>query len=508
MIYAYLLLIAAVARLSFWTESFGNSVDESNYMAIAEAWDHYGRIYIDAVDRKPPLLYAFYWAIGKTFGFFHLHAVHLVALLGTFGLAILADNWARRIDLTIPKGLTAFLVILTSSSLSREVLALNSELVMMFFLFPALYWLSQINFYDLRISQPLKLFVLGFFLGLACLVKQIAVLPIGFVALLLWIWAVQEKLFIVTLKRTLILLMGFATSLVALVLMMNFAGDWQAFLNWVVFENLSYIKDAEKSVTQSRTAFSLLVPLLVSLLWLGLWIGSFLSYKNHKRNPVFLVVLGASLGSLLSIYLGSRLFSHYFVPLLFFFPLLASAGFSKLQQGKWKKAILALTLLPFLFFAFFNPARDFWIRSFSATTKIHSFDRATQAKLREIANAVQARTLHGERICVWGMAGQIFLLASRGSGTRFVYTDYVSGRLAGFQSSESHPHPFAMSLFLEDLENKKPALFIDLSGSRINDYQFFPIENYPPLKDYLLTHYEKDDVVLGADLWKRKTITP
>jgi len=508
MIYFYLLGLAALARISFWTESFGVSVDESNYMAIAEAWDHYGTIYLDAVDRKPPLLYAVYWLLGKGFGFFHLHAIHLVALLGTWGLAILADRWGRNIDPKIPKGLTGVLVILTSSSLSREVLAFNSELVMMLFLMPGFYLLSQLDLNSRLIAQSGKIFLAGLLLGLACLVKQIAVLPIGMVAVFLWAWGWKGNIFLPSIKRTLILFAGFLSSFLFLFLILHFAGNWQGFWDWVIFENLGYIRDAEKAVGHDSHPLSFLVPILVTLIWLGLWIGSYRSVKKQFPNPYFLIALGAAMGSLLTVYLGSRLFSHYFVPLLFFFPVVASAGIYELFKTKFKNPIVALVVLPFIFFALFNSARDFWIRLGSDTKKIHSFDLATQAKLKEISTVIIKSSTAEDRMSIWGMAGQIFLMSERGSGTRFIYTDYVSGRLAGFSSNKSHPHPKAMEFFLTDLENKKPQIFVDLSGSKINDYQFFPLENFPALRDYLQAHYQKADAVLGAQIWKRRTDVP
>jgi uncharacterized membrane protein YsdA (DUF1294 family) len=491
--------ILAIARLCFWTEPFGISVDESNYMAIAEAWNHYGRPYIDGVDRKPPLLYAVYWAVGSIFGFFHLHAIHALTLLGMAGLAYLTDAWVRRISPQTPRGVGAFFLVLLSSSLSREILAFNSELCMLFFLIPGFFLVSGIDFLRPKKSDSILLLAAGALFAFATLVKQIAVLPIGLSALALWIWSAQNSLLGLNLKRSALLAASFFASLLLAIGLLSRFTDLSEVYFWVIGENLGYVQDAKAASSEGR---AWLAPLGASLLWISFWIFAGAALRKHWRNPQVVFLSAALLGAFLSIYVGSRLFSHYFVPTLFFLAPLAALGWACFSK-RLRHGLLAFSVLVFVVFAAFNHSRDFWVRLVSDRAKIHSFDLETQARLNKIAQKIKEISQPEARMAVWGMAGQLYLMAERGSATRFIYADYVSGRLAGFHSPESRPNPRALDLYLQDFEEKLPEIFVDLSGARINDYQYFPLSRYPLLQERIDSDYVLVANVEGADIYQR-----
>ena len=66
--------------------------DEAGYSVIANEIVDGGRPYIDAVDRKPPLLFWIYAAVFKVAGKYNWKALHLVSL--SWALATMAGLYA------------------------------------------------------------------------------------------------------------------------------------------------------------------------------------------------------------------------------------------------------------------------------------------------------------------------------------------------------------------------------------------------------------------------------
>ena len=122
-----------------------------------------------------------------------------------------------------------------------------------------------------------------------------------------------------------------------------------------------------------------------------------------------------------------------------------------------------------------------------------------------LSDHIRANTDPEDRIVVWGLASQIYVISERGSGTRFIPADYVSGRMGGMHSSAKHPFfERNMSFYLADFEKKKPQPFIDTASASLNDYQFFPIKDYPDLNSYLQANYNFEGEFEGFGIWRRK----
>ena len=106
-----------------------------------------------------------------------------------------------------------------------------------------------------------------------------------------------------------------------------------------------------------------------------------------------------------------------------------------------------------------------------------------------------------QTIAVWGAASQLYAMSERGSGTRYVFADFVSGRQPGFDSGASEPVPGALASYLHDLYRNRPAVFVDTAPAGINDYGHFRLASFPPLKQYLSSRYRLIATVEGIDLW-------
>src|SRR6266545_2081044 len=103
---------------------------EAMYSVVANEIVDGGRPYIDAVERKPPLLFWTYAAVFKTLGKFDWHGLHSVALVWTFGtlggLYVIGDQLCEP-----ETGLVAALLYsIFQPLLTYKNLAFNGEMLM------------------------------------------------------------------------------------------------------------------------------------------------------------------------------------------------------------------------------------------------------------------------------------------------------------------------------------------------------------------------------------------
>src|SRR5262245_13660391 len=152
---------------------------EAMYSVVANEIVHGGRPYIDAVERKPPLLFWTYAAVFKTAGEYNWNALHIVEivwiLLTMAGLFVLA----RRVWGDTRAGLiAAFLYSLYQPWGLWRNLTFNGEVLMLL----PLVWGWAIALGPARSRMRFELFPAGVLLCLGFLLKQpaaIAAVPIG-----------------------------------------------------------------------------------------------------------------------------------------------------------------------------------------------------------------------------------------------------------------------------------------------------------------------------------------
>lgn len=493
-----IILILIIGRMVFLTEPYGVSVDESTYLAVAEAWDHYGTPYVDGVDRKPPLLYGLYWLTGKVFGFFNIHGVHLVFFLWALGTCLLGAAFARKLWPRLNFWFAATVLALVSATFPREFISSNGEIASVPFLFLA-GWALLKSFEEERGGRIWGwAFAAGFIIAMGALMKQVIVVP--FLLMSLFVAARELR------RASAVLVAGALGAIIFFGLVYGFFVWKNAvddFILWNFKDNFAYVQDGNRLESFGRPIWSSLGLSLLAwpIYWLGFGKRFFKPLKDVSRED--LAAFGMVLGGWLLIPLSGRLFAHYFVPLGF---VLAVAAAGPLQNymvhPKWRRLVVLGLMLPFTVCVLVSTYRE-EVQSYF--TKPPTFDRATQAKLVEVAGRIHRETQEGDRIVVWGMASQLYVLSGRGSGTRFIPADYVSGRMGGF--SKATRHSFVernLGMYLKDFETKKPALIVDTNEAALNDYQYFPMKDYPALWTYVQENYIYLGREAGIGLWKRK----
>ncbi|MDB5039264.1 MAG: hypothetical protein JWQ35_2792 [Bacteriovoracaceae bacterium] len=488
-----LLMILVVGRLCYLSEPYGVSVDESTYLSMAEVLHHGGTLYKDVVDRKPPALIWTYQLIGDLFGSWNIHAVHFVfflILLGLLGFCILIVRELRGGSTAIL--LSAGLYALFSSCFPREVLSANAEYPMTLFLAGAIFLL----FKSAEKKRYLFVFISFCLAAISTLFKQYGALIFAFVYLSFSIVELrQNAMSFKTQVKALfvgILGLGFVYGLVCFYFVQK--GAFKEFIYYFGVDGFKYIAQSRTLENRDTSAWIAILGMLVS--WPALWWGASKSVGIFRRDPKGISLICGAVGALITAFLSGRYYTHYFVPLIWFLSILSAIGLEQVFREK-KKTIIILSLLPFCFYVFFNFDRE-------ALSHKWSFTKQKQKELINVGSWIKDHTDPTDRIVVWGMASQLYLLSERGSGTRFVFSDFVSGRQPGYKSDISVPLPNAMEEFLTDLEKQKPKVIIDTSSASMNDYQWFPFTRFSLLKSYVNLYYEKSAVVDAVEIWLRK----
>lgn len=483
-------LLVLLGRLSLFTEPYAISVDESTYLAMAEVLHEDGVIYKDVVDRKPPALIWFYQGVGELFGEWNLIAVQWVFVGLIFLLCFLAFKLASELYQSRNAGwIAAILFAAFSSCFPRGILAANAETPMTLCLA-----FSFLLLLKARGAKAWMLVFLSVFIaGIATLFKQYAGI-IYAVFYLTWVsvsW--RERNWI--LKN--IVYAGVAVmALVMVYLPLSFYFYTQAaldeFVHYFLFDGLQYISSSREVVNNDTSWTTALLGSLV--VWSPILVALALK-KSYGRSEILGFLL--FLGSLSTVFLSGRYYTHYFFPAIWAVCVWGSSAWESVLQSrpKWARALHAASVSVFIFFVFFNLERDRF-RSWA-------FSRPEQEKIKQVADWVQSSTLKDERISVWGMASQIYVLSERGSGTRFVFADFVSGRQPGLKSSVAAPVPGKEAEYVRDLQEHKVRLIIDTSGAGINDYQHFPISRSKEVFQYVESHYRIREVVAGMEIWER-----
>src|SRR3954454_10971107 len=156
---------------------------EAMYSVVANEIVDGGRPYIDAVERKPPLLFWTYAAVFKVAGEFNWKALHIVALVWTLcamaGLYVIGrELFDRNTGL-----IAAFSYSVFQPWWTCKTLSLDGEMLMNL----PIIWAVPIAFGRGSSRLRPELFVAAVFLGVASLLKQpaaIAAVPLGIYLLL------------------------------------------------------------------------------------------------------------------------------------------------------------------------------------------------------------------------------------------------------------------------------------------------------------------------------------
>jgi hypothetical protein len=501
------------------------SDDEAIYAATADAVMRGDLLYRDVVDHKPPLIYHVYQAGFALLGRYNTHGAHALVILSVLVTAgfLFAMKW--REGATDAKGASlaaAGLFLLFSTTWhDYDALAANCEL---FLLAPqaAAAWLLL---RDLRgpsrgVRALANHLAVGVLIGTSALFKYQGLTFLGAsMGILIW-WSILGRASWARVAG--MSLCHVAGALIPATLYLAWcaaAGNAAATVYWFKF-NLSYV-GAGLTGLQAVARGLLRTGLIggVALVPYGLGLAAALAtaagmgrvlrgrlrgaeaFDTYAPPPSVVLGLFWFATSALAVATGGRFFGHYFHLILAPLCLLAAPAFCRLwSKGRAYRVLLALLcVLPACFF--------FGLATIGRPLASALDER--EPPYDDVAARIAAITGPADRIFVWGNSPQLYVLARRPMGTRFSFCNYMTGESPGTPTetgqwnADANQWPAAWDMLFADLEQRRPALFVDAAAAGWDGYDKFPLARYPRLAAYVDQHYRPAEMRAGVVLYRR-----
>jgi hypothetical protein len=521
----YLLGLGLLLRLPTFARPL-LSDDEAIYGATADAMRRGAVLYRDAVDHKPPAIYFLYEAGFALFGAFQTMGAHLFVVLAVLGTGVVLHALGRGSQGEAARaGLVAagaFLIFSTTWH-DYDGLAANCEL---FLLLPQglAAWLLLRGSIDEPLRRAsLRHLLVGVLVGLSALCKYqgVTFLAASFT------WLIAAAVLApggLGARAGRVVLAAALQGLGALLPALGFlalAAAWGSLpdtIGWFRF-NFSYIGAGLTGAEAFARGVRRLS--LVGGMALPVYVGGaagavavlrgLLRWRRpppptslpptavpSPREPFLLAWL---LSAAIAVSAGGRFFGHYFHLLL---PPLCLLAAPVLLRA-WDKGRPARVLLVV---ATATPALLFLLLATALRPLAARLDHV-EPPYEPVAARIAALSAPEERMFVWGNSPQLYLLARRSMGTRFSFCNYMTGESpgtgteTGARDAEANSFGPAWTMLFDDLEQRRPALFVDTAAAGWDGYEKFPVGRYPRLLAYLRTHYRPVEVVSGVAIYRR-----
>src|SRR6266513_610595 len=303
---------------------------EAMYSVVANEIVDGGRPYIDAVERKPPLLFWTYAAVFKVAGKFNWKALHIVALLWT--LCAMAGLYV----------------------IGREVFDRNTGLIAVFFYGVFQHWWTWKNLTfdaEMRMNLPiiwawaialrrsssrlrLELFLAGALLGAAFLLKQpaaIAAVPLGIYLLLPSYRTSRSLTRTNSIIQAAILTAGFLAAVGLVTIVIWKQGILHEAFYWTIADHDVPHVFWQKGIVITLVFLGVCLPLVIGAIMAcrdksEIWTG-----RTAQRTALFGLLAASAIGAAA----GARFYLHYYVQLIPPLALLAAPYYARL----WSRTI-------------------------------------------------------------------------------------------------------------------------------------------------------------------------
>jgi 4-amino-4-deoxy-L-arabinose transferase-like glycosyltransferase len=501
--YGFLALLTTVTRLPLLTYPKACD-DEQVYVVVALEMLHGGRPYIDAVERKPPLLFYLYETILRLFGDYNYFALHLASLLWTLATMAVLLAMVRRLFDPAAGFVAALFYTVFLAWANYTNLAFNGELLMNLPVVGAL----AIAFRPSRSKLRAELFVAGALIAVAFLLKQpsaIAGVPLGAYVLLREYRASRDLAWFSSLLHATLLTLGFSCVLLVAGWLLHRVGILHEAYYWTIGNHANPMGPTTWFFWHKlplRGAL-FLVETLPLLLGAALSMREGLSptrlWKGHRAEFIALVIL---LGvSLIGVATNGQFNYHYFLQLTPPLVLLAAPLFSQFWQGTKR-------------------SRTPWLRpSFLACwigvtallfLVVDTVGLASNRGPLPSATYVRAHSGENDRIFMWGQGTAqtgIYLDAHRRPATRYIASFPLNGLIFGLldptYDTRDRIVPGAWDNLRADFARHPPKYIIDCHAMR--DGAAHRIRDHAYLRELLDHDYQ--EVFRAADgiVYERRT---
>ena len=447
--------------------------DESYLAVTGDVLRNGGRLYVDVIDRKPPVAPVMYalireWSVD-------MRAVRIVLALLIFLNGLVVAELVRRLSTSRRAALFAgvLAIIGTALFLPPDAQAANFEL---WGLLPA----SAAVLCVVVARESKRIPAFWFALAGSCVVlaancKQ----PYIVVGLVVLFEAVRRA----NDKSLSIVATVFGAVVAALPIFVFFGRS--TMIRWVWTDNSDYVSGGVSiaRATAIGAALTLSFVVLHLPLFYGVWAAVARRFRADLTVLVWLVV------SALVIPIGLRFFGHYYqqvVP-----PLAVLTGCALVVAGRrvWQ-TLTAIT-----------------VGLLVVMVGLAVIHRPDLTNFTALGRYVQSTTEANERILVWGALPDVYVSAGRLPAGIFLHDGYLTGNWA----SRDHPlresviaaEPFRSrwNMFFEDVAAYPPVVVIDAARPD-TDWAMYGPQSFP-IGEWLDRCYNIDRVVDGLSVWRR-----
>ena len=493
-------LVAAFVTLSLVTRALllvaPPLSDEPVHLVGTSVLQHGGRLYLDFVDNKPPLLYAYYAVAQLAFGA-GLAAVRWLTVLLWIPLTALAASayYGHR-----PAGVVAgaLYVIAGASFVIDEGLAVNTEVLM---LLPAA--LAFVSVARSGERPWWRAFAAGAWLGVAALFKVTAVLWLPAIPLMAWRVADREAKLWATVRGAVAALAGLSLPLVAVAMVFQAQGTLGEWFEWSVLRNFGYVTARVEAAEALKRAATGAIGWTVATwpLWWAAWRPSQRPGEDDGRWLARVLALLA----IPAVVMGYRFFAHYYLQVLLPLCLAAAPAVATWVEGptnRLARASLAWVAIALAAFTALNA----WI--LFGRNDVLEGRRAVYADVASWMGAdkcAEPRTLF-----VWGREPMFYVASGLRPASRFVLPqETLSGYVPGRESTSAagrvaEDTGFDWDTLMADLERSRASYVIDTAPSGLHGWGVYKLWNYPRLFLYLREHYDQAAVIDRVVVYRRK----
>ncbi len=446
--------------------------DESVYSLVGNEIADGGKPYIDAVERKPPLLFWTYAAIVKLGGKFNWPFIHVVALLWVMATMAGLYLLGRRLFNPLTGLFAAFFYSLYQPWLIFDDLSFNGEMIMNL----PIVWAWVIAFSGSRSRVRPELFFSGMLLCAAFLLKQpaaIAAVPLGIYLLHPAYQKSRGLTFRDGVVQAAVFSFGFfgTLSLTGIIL-------WkQGILSETIYWTLT-----DHSVPVVFWARGLFHTLAFVGACLPMVIGAAIACRGRTTSwaayPAERIALcGLVIVSLIGAAAGGRFYLHYYIQLVPPLALLAAPVFADIfssppDRRPWllKPRTLAIWL-------------GLTVAGFSINQWIGEVIRRPA---RQAGLYLRTHSAPSDRLFVWGQAAGVYVDARLRPACRYVVTFPLTGYIfGGISGIDTHDRivPGTWEKLDQDFKEHPPKFIVEmLDGPKNTQY---PIRQYPVLARWL-----------------------
>ena len=450
--------------------------DEEVYGVVAHEMLAGGQPYIDAVERKPPLLFWTYATIFKAFGPYNwraLHGVALVWILATMAALFVLGNRLFGPDAGL---LAAFLYSVYQPWAVWSNLSFNGEVLMNL----PIAWAYAIGFARTRSRLRPELPVAGVLLAAAFLLKQsaaIAALPLGLYLLHPAYRRARGYSTPDVVLQASWLTAGLVATLASVAFWLHVHGLLNDAVYWSIGDHdVPYIfwrKGLEHTALFVFTCLSLVAGALAGYKHAELWAGQ-LAERFALTGLAIVSAIGAAE--------PGRFFYHYYIALMPALAVMAAPALLRL----WPNAVSPLER---------TTARlsQAWI--VAALLLFFAIDYRELARLpaeSEAGRYVREHSVATDRVFLWGRAPGVYLDSRRRPASRYIDTFPLTGFIFGPSplpdvDTRDRILPGSWETLQHDFAAHPPAFIVDVE---IGPTARNRVENFPLMANELANHYQ------------------